>query len=74
MAWFGIRGIGSLYYLTYAITHGTPGAAADVATNLTLVVVACSIVLHGLTGQPLLWWYEGRLQHAYGATGSARRK
>ena len=22
VSWFGIRGIGSLYYLSYAVTHG----------------------------------------------------
>jgi len=74
MAWFGIRGIGSLYYLTYAITHATPGASTDVATNITLVVVACSIVLHGLTGQPSLRWYEGRLERTYGSAEGALRK
>ena len=26
IAWFGVRGVGSLYYLAYAITHGALGA------------------------------------------------
>ena len=29
IGWFGIRGIGSLYYLMYAITHGLPRALAE---------------------------------------------
>ena len=58
MGWFGIRGIGSLYYLSYAITHGlAPSVAADVA-GLTISVVALSILIHGMTAQPLLAWLE----------------
>jgi NhaP-type Na+/H+ or K+/H+ antiporter len=61
MAWFGIRGIGSVYYLTYALNHDFPRAAGAIAADLTIMVVAVSIVLHGLTGQPLLDRYERRL-------------
>ena len=54
MGWFGIRGIGSLYYLSYALRHGlTPAAAEDLA-GLTISVVALSIFVHGLTARPLL--------------------
>ncbi len=61
MGWFGIRGIGSLYYLAYALGHGVSGQAASDASNLTLSVVALSIVAHGTTAQPLLSWYERKL-------------
>jgi len=64
MAWFGIRGIGSLYYLAYARTHGLAGADADLLTGLVLTVIAASIVTHGVTGQPLLDRYERRLADA----------
>jgi NhaP-type Na+/H+ or K+/H+ antiporter len=58
MGWFGIRGIGSLYYLSYALRHGlAPNAAADL-TGLTISVVALSIFVHGITARPLL----GRLE------------
>jgi NhaP-type Na+/H+ or K+/H+ antiporter len=54
MGWFGIRGIGSLYYLSYALRHDlAPTAAADVA-GLTISVVALSILVHGVTARPLL--------------------
>ena len=60
MGWFGIRGIGSLYYLSYALRHGVgPSAAADVA-GLTISVVALSILVHGMTARPLL----ARLEHS----------
>jgi sodium/hydrogen antiporter len=60
ISWFGIRGIGSLYYLAYSVSHGLSGApAADIA-NITLTVVAASIVVHGMSSQPLMEWYERR--------------
>lgn len=61
MSWFGIRGIGSVYYLTYALNHDVPPASGAVAVDLTITVVAISILVHGLTGQPLLDRYERRL-------------
>ena len=58
LGWFGIRGIGSFYYLFYALNHGLLPAYAAQSTNLVLSVVALSILLHGLTVQPLLARYE----------------
>ena len=60
IGWFGIRGIGSLYYLAYALSHGLAGSEARELADLTLSVVAVSIVVHGATSQPLMTWYEGR--------------
>jgi NhaP-type Na+/H+ or K+/H+ antiporter len=54
MSWFGIRGIGSVYYLMYAIQHGLPRPLAQQLTALTLTVVAVSIVLHGTSVTPLM--------------------
>lgn len=58
LGWFGIRGIGSLYYVAYAITHGLAGSKADQLAGITLTVVAVSIVLHGISAQSLMQWYE----------------
>ena len=58
LGWFGIRGIGSLYYLFYALNHDMLPSVATSSTNLTLSVVALSIVVHGLSVQPLLARYE----------------
>jgi NhaP-type Na+/H+ or K+/H+ antiporter len=60
IGWFGIRGIGSLFYLAYAITHGLPSAYADTLTALTLTTVAASIVVHGVSVTPLMHWYARR--------------
>lgn len=53
-AWFGVRGIGSLYYLMYAIQHGLPEALALQLIQLTLIVVTLSIMLHGISVKPLM--------------------
>lgn len=60
IGWFGIRGIGSLYYLFYALNHGLAPSIAVLCTNLTLSVVALSILVHGISTQPMLAWYERR--------------
>ena len=61
MGWFGIRGIGSLYYLSYALNHGLSGPAATALAGVTISVVAASILLHGISARPLLSWYERRI-------------
>ncbi len=60
MAWFGIRGIGSLYYLSYSLTHGLNDNIAEIV-GITLSVVAISILLHGVSSQPLLDLYERKV-------------
>lgn len=60
IAWFGIRGIGSIYYLMFALNHGLTGAFADQAINLTLSAVAASIILHGVSVTPLMALYARR--------------
>lgn len=58
IAWFGIRGIGSVYYLMYAIHHGLPAPMAEQIMGITLAAVATSIVLHGISVRPMmnLYW------------------
>jgi sodium/hydrogen antiporter len=58
IGWFGIRGIGSLYYLMYAINQGLDPQLAQVLTALTLSVVVASIVVHGISVTPLMAMYE----------------
>jgi NhaP-type Na+/H+ or K+/H+ antiporter len=52
--WFGFRGIGSIYYLMYAIQHGLPESLAAELNQITLTVVMLSIYIHGLTTKPVL--------------------
>jgi NhaP-type Na+/H+ or K+/H+ antiporter len=58
IGWFGIRGIGSFYYLMFAINHGLSADLAQRLTALTLSVVVASIVLHGISVTPLMSVYE----------------
>jgi len=58
IAWFGIRGIGSIYYLMYAIQHGLPDDLARLLTELTLAAVATSVVVHGISVTPLMRRYS----------------
>ena len=61
ICWFGVRGIGSLYYLMYAIEHGLPERLALEFIHLTLIVVTLSILAHGVSVKPLmLRYWRGR--------------
>lgn len=62
VAWFGVRGIGSLYYLMYAIQHGLAEDLALELIQFTLIVVSMSIVVHGTSVKPLmgLFWRHRR--------------
>ncbi|NJN86884.1 MAG: sodium:proton antiporter [Leptolyngbyaceae cyanobacterium SL_7_1] len=60
--WFGIRGVGSIYYLSYAFGHGLTG---DLAAQLGWIVystVVLSVLIHGITATPLMNWYERRVE------------
>lgn len=58
IAWFGVRGVGSIYYLSYAIAHGLATGEARALADIALVVVAGSIVLHGVSVTPLMERYS----------------
>lgn len=60
MGWFGIRGIGSVYYLMYAISHDIEPALAEQLLSIVIAVVVASVVAHGVSVTPLMTWYEKR--------------
>ena len=60
VGWFGVRGIGSLYYLMYALQHGLPEELAMELIHLTLAVVALSIIVHGTSVKPMMSRFWGR--------------
>ena len=66
VGWFGIRGIGSVYYLMYAINHGMAPAMADKLTALTLSVVVTSIIVHGISVTPMMAAYEKAVKRKRG--------
>lgn len=57
VCWFGVRGIGSFYYLMYAIQHGVEPDIAVVLISVVLVVVALSIFVHGISVTPAMRLY-----------------
>ncbi|HYO29119.1 MAG TPA: sodium:proton antiporter [Thermomicrobiales bacterium] len=72
LGWFGIRGIGSLYYLTYAIEHGVGEPLAGQLAALTLAAIAASVVVHGVSVTPLMERYGRRANRTpQPATGPA---
>jgi sodium/hydrogen antiporter len=59
--WFGIRGLGSLYYLSYAFGKGLSGDLGEEIAWIVYFTVVISIILHGISTTPLLTWYEKKL-------------
>ncbi len=59
--WFGIRGVGSLYYLAYAFGHGLKDEAAEQIAWITYTTIIVSVVLHGISATPLMSWYERKI-------------
>ncbi|HSI56492.1 MAG TPA: cation:proton antiporter [Ideonella sp.] len=58
IAWFGIRGVGSLFYLVYALQHGLRGEVAQDIVSATLICIAMSILMHGVSATPLMNRYR----------------
>ena len=53
LAYLGIRGLGSVYYVAYALNHGTFGDSERLWA-ITGFVVLTSILVHGVTATPLM--------------------
>ncbi|WP_041780045.1 cation:proton antiporter [Allocoleopsis franciscana] len=60
--WFGIRGVGSLYYLTYAFGKGLEGEIGERLAWITYIIVVISVILHGISATPLINWYERHIK------------
>jgi NhaP-type Na+/H+ or K+/H+ antiporter len=71
MGWFGIRGIGSLYYLMFAIHLVGPKHFPPLLVSLTLITVAVSIVVHGISVTPLMNVYARRRERRQAGPGTS---
>ena len=60
--WFGIRGVGSLYYLSYAFSKGLKGDLAEQIAWITYITIVISVVLHGVSATPVMNWYERHIK------------
>jgi NhaP-type Na+/H+ or K+/H+ antiporter len=55
LGWFGVRGIGSLYYIAAALSYGVFQTDEENRIYWTVaVVILVSITLHGITGTPFV--------------------
>ncbi|QKW53795.1 cation:proton antiporter [Streptomyces buecherae] len=53
-AFFGIRGVGSLFYLAYALGEEDFHVPAEELWAVVTFTVLCSVVLHGVTASPVI--------------------
>ena len=60
IAFFGIRGIGSFYYLAYAAGHASFGALTDDLWALVSFVVLVSVLVHGVSATPIMKRVDAR--------------
>ncbi len=58
LGWFGIRGVGSLYYLSFVLAREMPAPLVGPLIDATLATVAASILLHGVSATPVMQRYE----------------
>ena len=58
-AWLGIRGVGSAYYLAFALTHGlSQDTSRSLIVDVVLFTVAASVLLHGISATPIMDMYK----------------
>ena len=59
IAFFGVRGVGSLYYLAYALEEAE-FAGAEQLWRVTVLVVLGSVLVHGVAATPAMAWLDRR--------------
>jgi NhaP-type Na+/H+ or K+/H+ antiporter len=72
LGWLGIRGIGGLNYLAYALLHGLDGSAARQVAGVVVTTITLSVVVHGFSAQPLLAWRRRRIARRQGDAAARR--
>lgn len=59
IAFFGVRGVGSLYYIAYALEHGAFPGGERLWSMVALVVIG-SILIHGIAATPVMSALDAR--------------
>lgn len=65
--WFGVRGVGSIYYLSYAFANGLKDTLGEQIAWITYITIVLSVILHGTSTTPLMNTYNRYI-------GSRRKK
>jgi NhaP-type Na+/H+ or K+/H+ antiporter len=63
IAVFGIRGLGSVYYLAYGINHGA-FSGLELLWDVVALIVLLSILLHGISVTPLMRRLDAQTRRA----------
>ncbi|EYR64587.1 cation transporter [Actinotalea ferrariae CF5-4] len=71
VAFFGVRGVGSLYYVAYALHEGDFTMDAERLWAVVGLVVVASVVLHGVAATPAMAWLDGTRRRLAGKPGSS---
>jgi NhaP-type Na+/H+ or K+/H+ antiporter len=70
IAFFGVRGVGSLYYVAYAAGHASFGQLDRVWAIVGLTVLV-SVLVHGVSATPVMQWLDRRRERAATMRGQA---
>jgi len=57
IAVFGVRGIGSLYYVAFGMNHADFGEPMPI-WRVVMLIVLLSVVLHGFSAKPAMAWLD----------------
>jgi NhaP-type Na+/H+ or K+/H+ antiporter len=68
IAFFGIRGVGSVYYLAHALNE-TEFSGAEELWAITAFAILLSIVVHGVSAAPLMRFVDARRERRREAVG-----
>lgn len=73
VSWFGIRGVGSLFYLFFALNHGLEGEEGKFLANIVFTTLIFSIVLHGASATPLMANYNKKKRASSKTTATSNQ-
>jgi sodium/hydrogen antiporter len=57
VAFFGVRGVGSFYYLAYAVGEAPELGSAWLYATVSFTIVA-SVIIHGISATPVIAWLD----------------
>lgn len=73
IAFFGVRGIGTLYYLAYAAGRA-PLPSQDSLWRVGALAVALSVLIHGIAADPVMRWIERQGKHTPKDPGGSHQR